>query len=477
MTHVTQDVATDRAGAPPRTQSGFKRVLGALDMTLFTVCAILVIDQLPASAAIGAQSIFWWVVTFVLFFIPYGLITAELGTAYPREGGIYVWVKRAFGSRWAGRTAWLWWVNVALWMPSVYILFAGIFAQLFAPELGMTAKIAICLVLVWLTVGISIVALDIGKWVPNVGAIVKAIIMLAIGVGGIVYGINNGFANDLSLSAMAPEFGASLAFLPVVVYSFMGFELMSGASEEMRNPARDVPIAIAVSGLLISVFYMLGTIGILSAIPLNDIGLIEGLVDTLQKVFGTTGAGATLVTLLGIGALYSFIANMATWSIGANRSASEAGIAGDLPSAFAKQHSMYKTPVNAALWTGLVASVVVVLYGLMAATAEDLFWQLFAFSSIVFLLPYLPMFAAFLHLRRTDGDTPRPYRVPGSWGVLVGLAALCMLFIVQAIVFFVVVPGEPIDWSKAVPIVTGVVVTLLIGEAIVWRNHKAGSPA
>ncbi len=75
----------------------FRKVLHGLDMTLFTVCAILIVDQLAASAAIGVQSIFWWVFTLVLFFIPYGLITAELGSTYPQEGGIYAWVRRAFG--------------------------------------------------------------------------------------------------------------------------------------------------------------------------------------------------------------------------------------------------------------------------------------------------------------------------------------------------------------------------------------------
>ena len=103
-------------------------------MTLFTVCAILIVDQLAASAAIGVQSIFWWILTLILFFIPYGLITAELGSTYPQEGGIYAWVRRAFGPAWAGRTAWLWWVNVAFWMPSVYILFAGVLAELIAPR-------------------------------------------------------------------------------------------------------------------------------------------------------------------------------------------------------------------------------------------------------------------------------------------------------------------------------------------------------
>jgi amino acid transporter len=89
------------SGVPAKSSKGFKRVLKSLDMTLFTVCAILVIDQLAASASIGAQSIFWWIFTLVFFFIPYGLITAELGSTYPEQGGIYSWVQRAFGGRWS----------------------------------------------------------------------------------------------------------------------------------------------------------------------------------------------------------------------------------------------------------------------------------------------------------------------------------------------------------------------------------------
>ncbi len=165
-------VASSPASGAPR----FRRVLHGMDMTLFTVCAILVIDQLAASASIGVQSIFWWLLTLVLFFIPYGLITAELGSTYPQEGGIYAWVRRAFGPLWAGRTAWLWWVNVALWMPSVYILFAGVLAELVAPDMSLWTQIALTLGLTWLTVAVNIVALDVSKWIPNLGAAFKAII-------------------------------------------------------------------------------------------------------------------------------------------------------------------------------------------------------------------------------------------------------------------------------------------------------------
>jgi amino acid transporter len=449
----------------------FPRVLRRLDATLFTVCAILVIDQLAAAASIGTSAIFWWVLTLILFFIPYALISAELGAAYPEEGGIYAWVRRAYGPRWGARTSWLYWINVALWMPSVYVLFAGMFAQMFAPDLSLWTQIGIGIVMTWITVYINVISLNIGKWVPNAGAVVKAAIMLSIGIGGVVYAMGHGVANDFSLPSLAPTWQAGLAFLPVIVYNFMGFELMSGASEEMTNPQRDVPRAIIVSGLLIAAFYLLATVGMLIALPADEIGLIEGLLDALHGLFDAYAWGGVFVTILGIGALFTFLANMVTWTIGANRSAAEAAERGDLPKVFGALHPQHRTPANAALITGVVSTAVIVLYGLLASSAEDLFWTVFAFSSIVFLLPYLLMFGAFLVLRRIDPHRPRPYRVPGGIGVARLLVALCVLFIVQAIVLFVWVPGSEFDRTAGLAIIGGVLATLVVGEVLIWRTR------
>lgn len=440
-------------------------------MTLFTVCAILVIDQLAASASIGVQSIFWWVFTLIFFFIPYGLITSELGSSLPQEGGIYAWVRRAYGSLWAGRTAWLWWVNVAFWMPSVYILFAGILAQLIFPEMRLFSKMAIAFGLIWLTVGINVITLEVSKWVPNIGAIFKVIIMLAIGIGGIAFATKHGVANPFTLKAMAPSWGVSLAFLPVVLYNFLGFELMSGAGEEMKNPAHDVPRSILIAGLLISFFYIFATLGMLLALPAADIGLIDGLIDTFRRLFGNAAGGAAFVTILASMALYTLVANMVTWTIGANRSAAEAARNGDLPAIFAKMHSKFKTPTSSAIIGGLIGTLVLIVYGFLAKSAEDLFWSTFAFSSVVFLLPYFLLFASFLKLRRMEPDLARPYKVPGGYPVAVLLSFICMAFIAQGVIFLIYKPGAftPV---YAFSILGGVLVTLFIGEILVRASIK-----
>jgi len=456
---------------------GFKRVLRGLDMTLFSICAIIVLDTLGASASIGASTIAWYIITLVLFFIPYGLITAELGAAYPEQGGIYAWVRRAFGQRWAARTTWYYWINVALWMPSVYVIFASVLSQLFFPELSLLWIIIIGIVMTWVTVGVGIITLEVGKWVPNVGAIFKAVIILVLGFGGVIFALRHGVANDLSLPALLPTWDIGLMFLPVIVYNFLGFELMSGAGGEMKNPARDIPKAIITSGALIAFFYLFATIGMLLAMPLEQLGLVSGIIDTLKAVLGESTLAAVMVTVLGIGVLYTFFANMVTWTMGANRTAAQAAEERTLPEVFGRLHPVNKTPVGAYAITGIVSTVVVVVYGLLAGSNEDLFWTLFAFSSIIFLLPYLMLFPAFLKLRASDPAAERPYRFPGGTAFGWIMSLVCMLFVLQAIVFFVWVPGTAIDWAYAIPILIGVLVTLVIGEVLVWFPKKQAAGA
>ena len=108
------------ARVAPASPGGLERVLGRADLVLFTVCAILTIDTLATSAAMGVAWFSWWLITMTVFFIPYGFITAELGAAWPGEGGVYIWVREAFGPKWGSTAAWLYWINNAYWLPSLF---------------------------------------------------------------------------------------------------------------------------------------------------------------------------------------------------------------------------------------------------------------------------------------------------------------------------------------------------------------------
>ena len=446
------------------------KTLRQRDLVLFTVSAILLLDTLTAAASVGAPSVFWWIFLGIIFFVPFALICAEMGCAYPEQGGIYAWIRDAFGGRWASRATWCYWVNTAVWIPAIFILFAGVFKQMFYPELSLAGQIAIGIVLTWLAVVVNVVTLDVGKWIPNLGAIFKVLIFLAIIIGAFVHINHHGMANPLTLETLKPDWSNSLQYIPAIIYGMLGFELVSAGSQEMKNPARDVPRAILISGVIILVLYLLGTIAVLAAIPAGDINLVEGLIDTLYLFFVGSPAGNFLVVILGVGALYTFFSNGVTWALGCNRAAAEAAMEGELPRIFARESKQLGTPIGAAVLMGIVSTVLLILYGLMAGTNEDLFWSLFAFSAVIFLLPYQGMLLAFVKMRLIDADHPRPYRVPGGLGAARTIAWTCFAVLALSLVLFMYTPGEGMQW----PVLAGVVVTLTIGEVVIRfsENHK-----
>ena len=109
-----------------------KKVLGFWDLALFSFCAIFGVEAIAASAAIGPSAISWWLICLAGFFLPFSLIAAELGSAYPDQGGIYIWIKKAFGKRWAARAVWCYWIALPLWLPAIYIAIAEIIAVFFS---------------------------------------------------------------------------------------------------------------------------------------------------------------------------------------------------------------------------------------------------------------------------------------------------------------------------------------------------------
>ena len=418
----------------------FARVLGRADLFLFSVSAVLTIDTLASAASMGGAWFAWWAIVVCAFFVPYGLITAELGAAWPGEGGLYVWVREAFGPRAGGLAAWLYWINNAYWMPSVYVVFASTFRSIFLPERPASTWLdaGIALLLTWATVWIGVIRLSVSKWIPNLGALVKLAIFLALGA----LGLSSLFAgrpaaNTLSLAALVPRLSDSLAFLPVLLYNALGFELLSGAGEEMKDPQRDVPRAILLSGAVIGAIYALGVFGILWAVPLEKLSLVTGTWDALA-VLGRAwgGMGDVAVRLLGIGFLFGCVANVVTWALGANRVLAQAASERALPEGLGRLHARHRTPHVAFLWMGVVASLLLLGNAALGAGSSNLFWMLFKLSSLCFLFTYLMVFPAFARLRRSQPERPRPYRLPGRDAVARAAAALCWAFVAAACVLF-----------------------------------------
>jgi amino acid transporter len=470
MSHETGEAALASPSSPT-----LERVLGRADLVLFSVCAILTIDTLASAASMGVAWFSWWAITMVVFFIPYGLITAELGAAWPGEGGVYIWVREAFGRRWGSMAAWLYWINNAYWIPSVYLIFAGTFEEIFLHRRSTWQEAGIAIVLTWLTVGLGVVRLEVSKWVPNLGAVVKVLIFLALGalgIGSVLSGRRP--ANDFSFSSFLPHWNDSLAYLPVLLYNTFGFELMSSAGAEMRDPKRDVPRVILLSGAVIAVVYALGVGGILLAVPLGKLSIVTGTWDALAVLGRQWGAaGGTAVLLLGLGFLYACVANIVTWSLGANRVAAVAAEEGMLPAGLGRLHTRFHTPHVAFIVMGFVSTALLVGNALLSDSQSNVFWMTFKLSGLCLLLCYLLVFPAFLVLRRRRPQQPRPYRLPGKDGSAWLASVLCTLYIAGAsVLFFAPSPTSQAPVREGLILGAETVATLVVGVLLIPRLRR-----
>jgi glutamate:GABA antiporter len=449
--------------------------LGLIETVLFGVCTVLVIDTVALSASAGTGAFIWWLIILICFFLPYGLITAELSTSFPGDGGIYDWVKRAYGKTWAARTAWLYWINFALWIPAVYYLFAIVLGQLLGIDFSPWQIAAISIVMSWVAVLISLQPVADSKWVSTFGAICKVIVMGTLGLAGIYHVLSGNIsANPLSFSDFVPDINTGLTLLSVAIFGLVGFEVVGGASNSLKNPDKDIPKATILGGILIAFFYLLSSFGILSVIPVAEIDPSAGVYESVQLLLGNSGPLSILVEILSILFLFTLISNIVNWSVGVNYVARYAALNGDMPKSFASvnKHGVAK---GAAIWNGVVSTIVMISYAIIATVGanEDLFWNVFSLGAITLLMSYLIMFPAFLKLRKTD-KTPRVYRMKGN-NLIIALACYVpTLFLTLGIITFFWTPEAGLDSSFLLQVGTGVLISLILGEwGIKYRQKNS----
>lgn len=287
------------------------------DAVLAAVCIVLVVESAAPAAAIGNSQFFWWIFLLIGFFLPYAMISAELGTAYEDEGGIFDWIKRAFGAKWGSRAAWYYYINFPLWMGSLAVLFTDVIGSVFKLQLGTFSSIVWQLVFIWAVVTVSCFKISDSKWILNIAAIFKAVLMLAIGILGIYASITRGSANDFSPSTFVPGLNIhSLSNISVIIFNFLGFEVVTTFASEMQNPGKEIPRAIILGGIFIAAFYILAAFGISVAVPAKELTASSGLIDSFMLLTGKTGG--FLITIFGLMFLYTLAANLISWSLGVN---------------------------------------------------------------------------------------------------------------------------------------------------------------
>ena len=334
----------------------------------------------------------------------------------------------------------------------------------------MVPTLLIELAFVWIVVFISFFSVCDSSWILNGAAVIKILIALSLGGLGIYGAIHHGVANEYTVSSMLPSFDLnSLSYISVILFNCLGFEVVCTFADDMENPKKQIPQAIVAGGLVIAAFYIFMAFGIGVAIPADQISTSTGLVASVQLLTGSTRG--VLVVIISIGFLLTLFGNMISWSLGVNNVAAYAADNGDMPGVFKIKSKKNNMPIGASVMNGLVASFVLIIAPFIPN--QDLFWSFFALNLVMFLLSYLPVFPAFLKLRKIDPDTERPFKVPGSPVFLRILTGIPMLLIVIALIFTAVpLRFDSESLAGVLPITIGAVIFILLGELIVNKKRE-----
>jgi glutamate:GABA antiporter len=421
-----------------------RKVLGRGDLVLFTACAIVGLDSVAFAAEAGAQAITWLLVSLVIFLIPYGMLVAELGSAFPVEGGPYEWVKMSFGRLAGSITAVLYWLSNPIWVGGTLAAttIATLNTFVLSKPLGTTGEIVVGLIFTWVTVGTAIVAFRYGKWAPNIGTIIKIAVVAIFTILFIVFLVHHGRPAGASTAAdLKPSLNGFLTVIGVLVFLWVGFELSNGASEEMHNPQRDVPRMIVGSGIIAALLYGLAILGIILVISKAGLSSVSGFTDAYKAVATDLHSRALDVTF-GVAIILTLVGSGSVWLEGADRTQAIAALDGAAPSWMGRFSSL-GTPVTVNIMSGLIASAFVFFVFLITSgSLAHFFSVMIALVISTTSVSYVFVFPALVALRRKHPDAVRPYRVPfgmaGAW-IAAGISEL-----------FVIVTAITLLWPGAI---------------------------
>jgi amino acid transporter len=430
---MAQSGGTGRPVEPA--QSELPRVMGLRDVVLFNITAIVGLRWLTtASNQFGWASLLLWLVAMLIFFLPLATAVRELADIDPRAGGIYRWVHGAFGGRPAFVAGWSYWVSNLVYFPALLVSTAAMLAYAGGPStvplgdnswfIGVVSVIGLAIA-VWL----NVVGLRIGKWLQNAGAYgtwIPLFVFVALAVWSL---LSHGSATPLAARDLVPKSYdfQSINLFGTLLFAFGGLELAPTLGSEIHDAAATLRRGVALSGLAIVAMYIVGTAAMLVALPPATISLTNGVPQATAALVTRLGVSALGIVPAVLALLMAFgnIGGVGAWLAGVARLPYAAGVDRVLPPGFSRVHPRWRTPYVSLLVQGALAAVFIVA-SLAGTTVKAAYLALAQTTVVLFFIPYLFMFAAYLRLRRQRS----PLTTLVGWSGLASVAfAIVLAFV------------------------------------------------
>ncbi len=414
-----------------------KKVLSIFSLVMINVIAVDSLRTLPISAEYGTSIISLYLLAAVIFFIPTALTAAELATGWPNTGGVYVWVREAFGVRAGFLIIWLQWIYNVVWYPTILTFVTATITYLFKPSLADNKEFLLIstLSIFWLSTFINCFGMRISSLVSTLGAIFGTLLpMLAIIILGIIWIMTkHPLQIHFTRQDLLPDFShiQNLVFFVGVLFGLVGMEMSAVHAGEVKNPQRDYPRALLISTLIIIGTLVFASLAIAIVVPHNDISLVSGLIYAFDQ-FLTAFHLHWLLPFIVIAIVLGAFAGVSAWIIGPTKGLMVAAEDGCIPKVFQKVNRHF-VPTRILLLQGAIFTALCSVF-ILLPTVNASFWLLSAMTAQLALAEYVGMFAALIRLHHHKAHVKRHFKIPGGtfgiWVVALTGIATCIAAII-----------------------------------------------
>ena len=440
-------------------------------MSLFTITMVasafvVSIRNLPMMAETGMQMIFFAIFAALFFFLPDALVSAELASGWPKEGGLYVWVKEAFGERWGFIAIWIQWNYMILSVIAMFYFVGGALAYVFAPHLANDRLflILITLAVVWFFTYLCWHGQTVSSLISTIGflggVVLPGAVVIIFGLIYILQGDPIQLNWSLTAKNLLPDFRhlSTLVLLVGFMRAFTGIEAAANHVTEVKHPRRNFPIAVLLVVIIGITINVLGSMSIAIVIPKANISFVAGIMEAFE-VFFTKFHLAWLVPVMALLVAGGAAGGASTWMMGPIKGVLAASKHGELPPKL-QTVNQYGVPSYLLIIQAIVISVVSILL-LMMPSINVAFWVSVALSMMIYVTMYSFMLLAGIRLRYKKPNQLRAYAIPGPhnmgmW-ITAGIGLLTSLFMF----FIALIPPAGISTENNVAYIATLLIAIL----------------
>lgn len=447
------DLTSDAIEETKHLQKNF----GRREILFFTICTLVGVDTIGLLASLGAEAFTWNVILALTFFIPSALLFAELGTAFPQEGGPYIWARLAFGRLAATINNVLYWVTNPVWFGGTLSIVAVTTVSVFflnGSDMSTLWFYVFTLAFIWVGTLAAILSFKVGKYIPIAGAYARFILLGFFTLSTIVYAFQHG-VQGVGLNSFGVSVAGFFGLAGLIMFGYVGFELPNTAGDEMKNPKKDVPFSIFRSAIVAILMYSIPVLCVIVILPESQVSGLGGFIDAMRSVFTVYGGSVSAdgaVTLTGAGEwigaacavlfILCLLSSGVAWIMGSDRALAVSGYDGAAPRYLGAISARHGTPVRVNVLSGILSTVVVIaVHELSGGDAAKYFGAILGIAVSTTLISYIAIFPALWKLRISHPNQPRPYRAPWAPFLSILLTAWVVFATVQLLL-----PGAGVDW-------------------------------